>query len=73
VESADHSDSSKSGAIKIRDDFPHQWAQFEVDGFVGDWYIQCSVIKSDNNDFLVAHHLNFSRRKSVQDRMQDTY
>jgi hypothetical protein len=72
VESADDSDSSESGAIVIGDDFPHQWAQFEIGGLVGDSYIQPSIIESNNSDFVVTQYLQF-RREFIQDRMQDNY
>jgi hypothetical protein len=72
VESADDSDSSKSGAIEIRDDFAHQRAQLEVNGLVGDSLVLCSVIESDNGDFVGAQYLNF-RREFVPEQMRDNY
>ena len=66
-------DSGSSGeAVEIGDDFGHQQAQFEVQGLVGDSHVRCTVIESDNNDFVVGQYFNF-RVEFVEERIRDNY
>jgi hypothetical protein len=64
--------SGEAQGIEIGDDFAHQRAQFEVHGLVGDSHVRCTVIESDNNDFVVGQYLNF-RLEFVEERIRDNY
>jgi hypothetical protein len=69
---ANSGSSEEAMGIEIGEDFAHQWAQFEVQGLVGDSHIRCTVIESDNNDFVVGRYFNF-RAEFLQKWIRDNY
>jgi hypothetical protein len=55
------------------DDFAHECAQFEVTGFEeGDSNVRCTVIESENIDFVVAQYFEFSI-EFVREWMKDNF
>jgi hypothetical protein len=64
--------SEEAGGVEIGDNFPHQRAQFEVDGFVNESHVRCTVLESNNSDFVVAQYLTFSL-EFVQERIRNNY
>jgi hypothetical protein len=67
VDSSNDSLSYKEArAIKMRDDFPHKCAQFEVDSFIGDLHVQCTVIESENIDFAQYFNLQWEFVKEIK-------
>jgi hypothetical protein len=69
---ADSGPSQEADGIEIGEDFAHHQAQFEVQGMVGDSHVRCTVIESDNIDFVLGQYFNF-RVEFVQERIRDNY